>query len=59
MSWAFLIWTIMDIIHVWVQDKYFFPKTLMGYDDYKRVTPFLVPSFSSIKKALTVTKENI
>ena len=58
MFWAFLIWTIMDIIHVWVQDKYFFPKTLSGYDKYKMTTPFLVPNFSSIQRALRSTKEN-
>lgn len=38
---ACIIWTLMDIVHVWVQDVYFFPKTLKGYDQYKQTTPFL------------------
>lgn len=58
MFWAFLIWTIMDIIHVMIQDKYFFPKTLKGYSEYKKTTPFLIPSFLSIKKAVFGPKES-
>ena len=39
---ACVLWTGMDIIHVWVQDKYFFPKTLPGYQEYQKSTPFLL-----------------
>lgn len=38
---ACICWTMMDIIHVWVQDRYFFPKTLPGYQQYQQTTPFL------------------
>ncbi len=39
---ACILWTWMDIIHVWAQDKYFFPRTLPGYKEYQQTTPFLL-----------------
>ena len=50
--WAMLLWTGADILHVWIQDKFFFPYTLMGYTAYQKSTPFLVPTPSSIKSCL-------
>lgn len=43
--WAGLIWTIMDIIHVYVQDRWLFPKTIKDYAQYQKTTPFLIPGF--------------
>ncbi|MGI6685579.1 MAG: hypothetical protein ACOX47_08970 [Bacillota bacterium] len=51
--WAGMIWTIMDIIHVYVQDRWLFPKTLIGYDSYQEKVPFLVPNLKSIKQLLS------
>jgi len=51
--WAGLVWTIMDVIHVWVQEKWFFPYTLDGYDVYKTRVPFLIPNKVSIKRCLS------
>lgn len=48
--WAFAVWSLFDILHVYVQDVYYFPKTLAGYDEYKTHTPFLIPNTASIKK---------
>lgn len=50
MMWAGIVWTIMDIIYVYVEDRWFFPKTLNGYDRYKLEVPFLIPNLASIKK---------
>lgn len=47
---ACILWTVMDIIHVWVQDKYFFPKTLPGYQAYQKTTPFLIFTRKSITR---------
>lgn len=47
---ACVLWTVMDIIHVWVQDKYFFPKTLPGYQQYQNSTPFLIFNKGSFKR---------
>lgn len=49
---AALIWTGMDILHIWVQDRYFFPKALKGYEAYRRTTPFLIPTKKSMADCL-------
>ena len=49
--WACIIWTIMDIVHVWIQDKWFLPAILKGYHNYQKKTPFLIPNIDSIKKS--------
>ncbi|MFZ5945601.1 MAG: hypothetical protein ACOYVD_16015 [Bacillota bacterium] len=54
--WAGLVWTIMDIIHVYVQDRWLFPKTLIGYERYKDKVPFLIPSLCSVKKCIITIK---
>lgn len=51
--WAGIIWTGMDIVHVYVQDRWLFPKNLNGYDSYKHKVPFLVPNLASIKKSIS------
>ncbi len=53
MFYATILWTIMDIIHVWVQDRYFFPKTLIGYTDYQKTTPFLIINKESFRRFRT------
>lgn len=47
---AFVVWSLFDIWHVYVQDVYYFPKTLAGYNEYKKTTPFLIPNIASMKK---------
>ena len=37
-----------DVLHVWVQDRYYFPKTIRGYDGYRRRVPFLIPTAASL-----------
>jgi protein-S-isoprenylcysteine O-methyltransferase Ste14 len=44
---AIVIWLLMDLIYVTVQDKYFFPKMFPHYRDYKKQTPFLIPTKQS------------
>lgn len=47
---AALVWTMMDILHVWIQDHVFFVKTLRGYTLYKQTTPFLFFGIKELKK---------
>jgi len=47
---AALLWTIMDILHVWIQDSLFFVKTLEGYTLYKKETPFLFFGIKELRK---------
>lgn len=52
MFWAFVLFTASDVLHVFVQDRCYFPKTLDGYCEYKKTTPFLIPTKSSFRRAL-------
>lgn len=57
---AALIWCFLDLLHVLVQDRYFFPRILPGYQQYQRETPMLIPTFTSIQRSLsTVGPEKI
>ncbi|MCM1566104.1 MAG: hypothetical protein NC238_09210 [Dehalobacter sp.] len=56
MMWAGLIWTIMDIILVYVEDRWFFPAAFNGYDQYKSKVPFLIPNPASIKNCITLNQ---
>lgn len=56
MMWAGIVWTVMDIIHVYIQDRWLFPRTLNGYRHYKKKVPFLLPSLASIKNCVSSLK---
>jgi protein-S-isoprenylcysteine O-methyltransferase Ste14 len=47
---ACILWTGFDILHVWLQDVYFFPKMLEGYDQYQQTTPFLIFNPQSLQR---------
>lgn len=38
---AGIVWTLLDVLHVTMQDFWFFEKTLPGYAEYRKSTPFL------------------
>jgi protein-S-isoprenylcysteine O-methyltransferase Ste14 len=48
---AAIVWTIMDILHVYIQDSLFFVKTLQGYTLYKQRTPFLFFGIKELHRA--------
>lgn len=50
MFFAWLIWTMLDIIYVYIQDRFIFPKTLFGYNEYCKTTPFLIPNLKSLHR---------
>jgi len=52
MLWATILWTTLDILHVYIQDRWQFPLLLRGYDVYIRKVPFLIPTRDSIKNSL-------
>jgi protein-S-isoprenylcysteine O-methyltransferase Ste14 len=47
------LWTAIDLLYVVVQDRLIFPR-LFGdsYRDYRRVTPFIIPTARSIRLCL-------
>lgn len=50
---AGIIWTGLDVLHVYLQEKLFFPKMFPDYIQYKGSTPMLIPTKSSIKRCLS------
>jgi protein-S-isoprenylcysteine O-methyltransferase Ste14 len=56
MLWAGIIWTTMDIIYVYIEDRWFFPAAINGYDKYKNEVPFIIPTPASIKRCLTLNR---
>lgn len=46
---AAVMWTAMDVLHVYVQDRWMFPKSLLHYEMYQQTTPFLLPTRNSLK----------
>jgi len=50
---AGIIWTGLDVLHVYIQEKLFFPKMFPEYSLYMKETPMLIPTVYSIKKCLS------
>lgn len=50
---AAITWTSIDILHVYIQEKIFFPKMFPKYKDYMETTPMLIPTKESVKKCLS------
>ena len=51
--YAGIIWTSIDVLHVYLQEKFFFCKIFPEYKTYITTTPMLIPTKSSIKKCIT------
>ena len=49
--WAGLLWTALDILHVYIQDRWHFPLMLNGYDVYIKKVPFIIPTKQSLKNS--------
>lgn len=47
---AGIIWTSIDVFHVYLQEKIFFCKMFEGYNTYMKTTPMLIPNINSIRK---------
>jgi hypothetical protein len=50
---ACILWTFLDILHVFTQDVFFFPATIEGYGAYQKTTPFLIPNRKSLRKCVS------
>lgn len=45
-----VIYTLLDLILVWYEDRYIFPHLIPGYEQYKKTTPFLFPNRTSARR---------
>ncbi len=51
------IWFLIDVLHVIIQDKFFFGKMFADYEDYRRETPMLIPNRKSITACLRTLRQ--
>lgn len=42
----------LNLLYVWFQDRFVFPKTITGYAQYQERTPFVIPTAQSISRAI-------
>lgn len=49
---AAIVFPALNFLYIGVQDCYFFPKYIEGYDSYKQLVPFLFPTGHSLRKFL-------
>lgn len=57
MLWAFLLFSLLDLIYVILQDKWIFPITLNGYEAYQKSTPFLIPTYRSFRRCFQTMRQ--
>jgi protein-S-isoprenylcysteine O-methyltransferase Ste14 len=46
------VWLFMDVAYVWVQERVFFGRMFPGYEQYRKETPWLIPTRESIVRCL-------
>jgi protein-S-isoprenylcysteine O-methyltransferase Ste14 len=49
---ATIIWTSINAVYVYLQEKFFFCTMFSDYINYQKTTPMLIPNKSSIKKCI-------
>lgn len=49
---AGIIWTSVDVLHVYLQEKLFFPKMFPEYKEYMKTTPMLIPTKESMNRCM-------
>jgi protein-S-isoprenylcysteine O-methyltransferase Ste14 len=57
MLFAAPIWFLMDVLHVRLQDQFFFPRMFPDYGRYQRETPMLIPKRASLSRCFTTFAE--
>ena len=52
-SWpCFFLLCLLNLVYIWMQDRWTFPKTFCDYEEYRRRVPFLLPTPGSLKTCL-------
>ena len=44
------LWILLDVLYVWIQERFFFGRMFAGYAQYKQETPMLIPTPASIAR---------
>lgn len=51
-----MFYSFLNLLYIILQDFWTFPKTFEDYDSYKKIAPFLIPTPSSIRRAVQTWK---
>jgi protein-S-isoprenylcysteine O-methyltransferase Ste14 len=46
------VWLFMDVLYVWIQERFYFTKMFPGYEQYNKETPMLIPTRESIVRCI-------
>jgi len=53
---AMPVWLFMDVLYVWVQERFFFGRMFPHYGQYQEETPMLIPTRGSIARCIKTMK---
>ena len=48
--WAGPIWLGLDVLVVWMQDRFTLPRQFPDYAEYRQQTPMLLPTMTSVRR---------
>jgi protein-S-isoprenylcysteine O-methyltransferase Ste14 len=51
------LWFLLDVLWVWIQERFYFNQMFPGYEQYKRETPMLIPTRESIVRCVKTLRE--
>lgn len=49
---AAVLFSFLNLLYIVLQDRWILIRTLAGYDDYKKTTPFLIPNRQSLTRCV-------
>lgn len=49
---AGILFSLLNLIYIFLQDRWIFMKTFPDYGDYKKTTPFLIPTYRSLSRCV-------
>jgi protein-S-isoprenylcysteine O-methyltransferase Ste14 len=52
------LWIFLDVLYVWLQERFFFGRMFPGYEQYKQETPMLLPTPRSIARCWQSVRGN-
>ncbi|MGB9847314.1 MAG: methyltransferase family protein [Desulfotomaculales bacterium] len=52
---AGFLWTLLDLLHIFIQDKLLFPRLFSEYIEYRQKTPMIFPNRESLRRFLQTT----
>ena len=54
--WAWVLFSLLNVGYIVLQDLYIFPRTFGNYGEYRKTTPFLIPNRASMRRCAAPIK---